>query len=37
MFKGYPAAVYVLDEWLPEGSMQLIAIENYLSERAFTV
>ncbi len=37
MFKGNPAAVYVLEEWLPEGTMQKIAIENNLSETAFTV
>ncbi|MFP9213364.1 PhzF family phenazine biosynthesis protein, partial [Enterococcus faecalis] len=28
---------YVLEEWLPEGTMQKIAIENNLSETAFTV
>ncbi len=28
VFKGNPAAVYVLEEWLPEGTMQKIAIEN---------
>ncbi|HAP9098897.1 TPA: PhzF family phenazine biosynthesis protein, partial [Enterococcus faecium] len=37
VFKGNPAAVYVLEEWLPEGTMQKIAIENNLSETAFTV
>lgn len=37
VFKGNPAAVYVLEEWLPECTMQKIAIENNLSETAFTV
>lgn len=37
VFKGNPAAVYVLEEWLPESTMQKIAIENNLSETAFTV
>ncbi len=37
VFKGNPAAVYVLEEWLSEGLMQKIAIENNLSETAFTV
>lgn len=37
VFKGNPAAVYVLNEWLPETTMQKIAIENNLSETAFTV
>ncbi len=37
IFKGNPAAVYVLDEWLSAENMQKIAIENNLSETAFTV
>ncbi|MGM0330219.1 PhzF family phenazine biosynthesis protein [Enterococcus sp. AZ084] len=37
VFKGNPAAVFVLDEWLPDDVMQKIAIENNLSETAFTV
>ncbi|WP_165005230.1 MULTISPECIES: PhzF family phenazine biosynthesis protein [unclassified Enterococcus] len=37
VFKGNPAAVYVLEEWLPDELMQKIAIENNLSETAFTV
>ncbi|MCO5526722.1 PhzF family phenazine biosynthesis protein [Enterococcus faecalis] len=37
VFKGNPAAVYVLEKWLPEAVMQNIAIENNLSETAFTV
>ncbi len=34
-FKGNPAAVIILDEWLTEDIMQSIAIENNLSETAF--
>lgn len=37
MFKGNPAAVVVLDEWLPNELMQNIAMENNLSETAFIV
>lgn len=37
VFKGNPAAVCVLDEWLPADLMQEIAKENNLSETAFTV
>lgn len=37
IFGGNPAAVFVLDAWLPEPLMQSIAIENNLSETAFTV
>ena len=37
IFKGNPAAVYVLEEWLSADTMQKIAIENNLSETAFTV
>lgn len=37
IFEGNPAGVYVLDSWLPENIMQKIAIENNLSETAFTV
>ncbi|MDV7727795.1 PhzF family phenazine biosynthesis protein [Enterococcus faecium] len=37
VFKGNPAAVYVLEEWLPESTMQKIAIENNLSETAFVL
>ena len=37
VFGGNPAAVCVLDSWLPEETMQKIAIENNLSETAFTV
>ncbi len=36
-FKGNPAAVCVLDSWLPDEIMQSIAQENNLAETAFTV
>lgn len=35
LFKGNPAAVIVLDQWLDEALMQSIAMENNLSETAF--
>lgn len=37
VFKGNPAAVCILDNWLPDTLMQQIAIENNLSETAFSV
>jgi len=37
LFKGNPAAVVPLTEWLPEKMMQQIAAENNLSETAFFV
>lgn len=37
VFKGNPAAVCVLTEWPEDNLMQKIAIENNLSETAFTV
>lgn len=37
VFKGNPAAVCPLDEWLPTETMQKIALENNLSETAFFV
>lgn len=37
VFKGNPAAVCVLSEWIPDALMQKIAQENNLSETAFTV
>ena len=37
LFKGNPAAVCVLDEWLDEDLMQKIGAENNLSETAFIV
>ena len=36
-FAGNPAAVIPLDAWLPDATMQAIALENNLSETAFTV
>ena len=37
VFRGNPAAVCVLEEWIPDNLMQNIAKENNLSETAFTV
>ncbi len=37
LFAGNPAAVCMLDEWLPEATMMKIAAENNLSETAFVV
>lgn len=37
VFKGNPAAVCVLEKWLPDALMQSIAMENNLSETAFAV
>lgn len=37
LFKGNPAAVCPLSEWLPDEKMKLIAAENNLSETAFFV
>lgn len=37
LFHGNPAAVVPLDEWLPDETMQSIALENNLSETAFFV
>ena len=36
-FSGNPAAVVPLSQWLPEPTMQAIALENNLSETAFVV
>ena len=36
-FGGNPAAIIVLDEWLEDGLLQSIALENNLSETAFIV
>lgn len=36
-FTGNPAAVMPLEEWLPDGILQAIAMENNLSETAFTI
>ena len=37
VFQGNPAAVCVMDAWIPDALMQKIAMENNLSETAFTV
>jgi len=37
VFAGNPAAVCPLDKWLPDATMQSIALENNLSETAFFV
>ncbi len=37
LFKGNPAAIVPLEEWLPDELMQQIAMENNLSETAFFV
>ena len=37
IFKGNPAAVCPLEEWLPDQIMQNIAMENNLSETAFFI
>ena len=36
-FHGNPAAVLVMDQWLPDAAMQAIAAENNLAETAFVV
>ncbi len=35
LFKGNPAAVVLLNEWLPDNTLQQIAMENNLTETAF--
>ena len=37
LFKGNPAAVIPLEQWLPDNLMQNIAYENHLSETAFFI
>lgn len=37
VFSGNPAAICILDEWLPDALMMSITIENNLSETAFAV
>ncbi len=37
VFRGNPAAVCILEEWIEESTMQLIAAENNLAETAFVV
>ena len=37
VFAGNPAAICPLDEWLPDATLQSIALENNLSETAYLV
>jgi PhzF family phenazine biosynthesis protein len=37
LFRGNPAAVVVMDEWLPDDVLQAIAAENNLAETAFVI
>ena len=37
VFSGNPAAICIMEQWLPDSTMQAIAKENNLSETAFTV
>ncbi len=37
VFRGNPAAICLLDAWLPDATLQNIAMENNLSETAFVV
>ena len=37
LFKGNPAAICMLDQWIPDDLMQKIAMENNLAETAFIV
>jgi PhzF family phenazine biosynthesis protein len=37
LFGGNPAAVVVLDEWLPDRMLSAIAAENNLAETAFAI
>ena len=37
LFAGNPAAVVILEEWLPDDVLQAIARENNLSETAFVI
>ncbi len=37
VFGGNPAAVVLLDDWLPDRTLQRIAAENHLSETAFVI
>ena len=36
-FEGNPAAVCVMDDWLPDEVMLKVAVENNLSETAFAI
>lgn len=37
VFRGNPAAICILDKWLPEDLLMSITVENNLSETAFAV
>ena len=37
LFRGNPAVVCVMDQWLPDDLMQSVAVENCFSETAFAV
>ena len=37
LFRGNPAAIVVLNEWLPDNVMQSIAVENNLAETAYVI
>src|SRR5919204_1719903 len=37
LFGGNPAAVVLLDEWLPDATMQAVAAENNLAETAYVI
>lgn len=37
VFAGNPAAICIMDKWLPDDTMQKLAVENNLSETAFAV
>lgn len=37
LFGGNPAAIVILDEWLPDATLQAIAAENNLAETAFVI
>ena len=37
VFAGNPAAICIMEQWLPDETMQKIAVENNLSETAFAV
>ncbi|PEY46577.1 PhzF family phenazine biosynthesis protein, partial [Bacillus cereus] len=37
IFEGNPAAICIMEDWISDEMMQKIAIENNLSETAYTV
>ncbi len=37
LFRGNPAAVVILEDWLPDGVLQAIAAENNLAETAYAI